>query len=283
MEVLITGAKGMLGSDLVKIFRENANKVIPCDLEQFDITDIDSTVESIVAKKPDIVLHPAAYTDVDGCESNEDKAYKVNALGARNVAIACRELNIPMVYYSTDYVFNGKDSNGYKEFAQPNPLNAYGRTKLAGERFIQQILDKFYIIRISWLCGHNGKNFIKTILKLARERDNLTVVNDQTGSPTFTVDVAQATLQLVAKPTYGIYHITNTDYCTWFQFAKEICEYAGIKVDIKPITSQEFNRPAVRPEYSILDNYHWKMEGYKPLRSYKAALKEYLDIELGQY
>lgn len=280
MRVLITGAKGMLGSDLVKVFKQSSYEVIPCDINDFDITDITSTIKHIKDNKPDIILHPAAYTDVDACEVNEELAYKVNALGARNVAVACKELDIPMVYYSTDYIFDGTNSQGYKEFDQPGPLNAYGRTKLAGERFVQQILDKFYVIRISWLCGHNGKNFIKTILRIARENKELTIVNDQTGSPTFTLDVAKATLQLVQKPTYGIYHITNSGYCTWFQFAKEICEFAGLNANIKPITTKEFNRPALRPEYSILNNYHWKLEGYHPLKSYKEALEEYLAVEL---
>ncbi|MGI6225522.1 MAG: dTDP-4-dehydrorhamnose reductase [Peptococcales bacterium] len=280
MRILITGAKGMLGSDLVKVFNDNEYEVVPCDVDNFDITDITATIKYIKANKPHIILHPAAYTDVDGCEANEDLAYRVNALGARNVAVACRELDIPMVYYSTDYIFDGTNSQGYKEFDQPNPLNVYGRTKLAGERFVQQILDKFYIVRISWLCGHNGKNFIKTILKLSQKRKELTIVNDQTGSPTFTIDVSQATLQLIQKPIYGIYHITNSDYCTWYQFAKEICQYAGVNVNIKPITTKEFNRPALRPEYSILNNYHWKLEGYRPLRSYKEALEEYLIKEM---
>lgn len=280
MKVLITGAKGMLGSDLVEVFKEKNYEVFPCDIDDFDITDNMATRQYIKAKNPDLVLHPAAYTDVDGCETNEDFAYKVNALGTRNVAVACRELDIPMVHYSTDYIFDGTNSQGYKEFDQPGPLNAYGRSKLAGEKFIQQVLDKFYIVRISWLCGHKGKNFIKTILRLAREKKELTVVNDQTGSPTFTIDVAKATLQLVQRPTYGIYHVTNSGYCTWYQFAKEICEFAGLDISIKPITTKELNRPALRPEYSILDNYHWKLEGYQPLRTYKEALREYLSIEL---
>lgn len=274
-KVLITGSKGMLGTDLVAAFKDSYD-VIPCTRMDFDITDITGTIDFILNIKPDLVIHAAAFTDVDGCESEVSQAYRVNALGARNVAIACNRLNIPLVYISTDYVFNGNYSNMYKEDSPTNPINIYGKTKLAGENFIKDILSKYYIVRTSWLYGHNGKNFIKTVLRLAKEKKKLKMVADQTGCPTYTKDLAEAILKLVEKPTYGVFHITNSNYCTWFEFAKEILLRADIDKKIEPITTDELNRAADRPRYSMLDNFHWQLEGYEPLRNYHEALDEYL-------
>jgi dTDP-4-dehydrorhamnose reductase len=276
-KVLITGNKGMLGTDLVITFREAGYDVIPCDIEEFDITDSDDVSHYVTARQPDLIIHPAAWTDVDGCESDPDKAYRINALGAKNIAMACKQLDIPMVYYSTDYIFNGENKQGYRESDPANPINVYGWSKYEGEKFIQGILKKYYILRISWLYGRNGKNFVDTILKLAREKDELTVVDDQKGSPTYTKDVAAATVQLCQRPDYGIYHITNSGSCTWYQFAKDICGLAGLKVKIIPVTSEEYKRSAKRPKYSMLENSHWQAQGYPERRHYKEALKEFIE------
>lgn len=276
MRVLVTGGKGMLGTDLVKVLEEKNHQVFSCDKEDFDITDLKVVNKNVKKINPDIIIHTAAYTDVDGCETNKKLAYKVNALGTRNLVVATNDNNIPIVYFSTDYVFDGRKKGGYDEFDTPNPINYYGQTKLAGEKFVQQLSNKFYIIRVSWLCGHNGNNFIKKILKIANDKTELKIVIDQTGSPTFTRDLAYATEKLISEPAYGIYHITNSGKCTWNQFAKDIFEFAGIDVIINELTTAELNRAATRPEYSILKNNHYTLQGYLPLRHYREALKEYL-------
>ncbi|MBZ4687976.1 MAG: rfbD [Clostridiales bacterium] len=275
MKILVTGSDGMLGSDLVDVLSQE-NEVIAATLNDFDITDIDKTLSWLKNSKPDIVIHSAAYTDVDGCESNIDTAYKVNGLGARNIALACNELDAAMVYISTDYVFDGEKGTAYTEFDDTNPLSIYGKSKLAGENYVKSLLNRYYIVRTSWLYGKNGKNFVTTMINLSKKMDELKVVNDQIGSPTYTPDLAKAVSQLIRKPTYGIYNITNSDYCSWFDYAREIFKIANINIKVYPTTTEEFNRPAPRPKYSVLDNYCWKLEGYKPLRSYREALKEYI-------
>ncbi|KGG79735.1 spore coat protein [Caloranaerobacter azorensis H53214] len=276
MKILITGADGMLGSDLQKVLKKD-HELILGTIDIFDITDIDTTINFIKINKPDLVIHAAAYTDVDGCESNIDQAYRVNALGARNIAVGCNYTDAAMVYISTDYVFDGQKGNSYTEFDATNPLSVYGKSKLEGENFVKRICDRHYIVRTSWLFGKNGKNFITTMLKLAEIRDEISVVDDQVGSPTYTLDLAKAISQLIAKPTYGTFHITNSDYCSWYQFAKEIFEIAGkSKIRVNRISTEELNRPAPRPKYSVLNNYCWHLQGYDKIRSYKEALREYI-------
>lgn len=276
LKILITGANGMLGCDLQKALSKD-HELILGTIDKFDITDIDATIDFMKVSKPDVVIHAAAYTDVDGCESNVDHAYRVNALGARNVAVGCQYIDAAMVYISTDYVFDGEKGSSYTEFDATNPLSIYGKSKLEGENYVRKICNKHYIVRTSWLFGKNGKNFITTMLNLAETRDEISVVDDQMGSPTYTLDLAKAISQLIAKPTYGTFHITNSDYCSWYQFAKEIFETAGVKkIKVNRISTEELNRPAPRPKYSVLDNYCWRLEGYNKLRSYKEALKEYI-------
>ncbi|MDK2917577.1 MAG: dTDP-4-dehydrorhamnose reductase [Candidatus Petromonas sp.] len=275
MKVLLTGSNGMLGTDLIKVLSKE-NEVIASTRKDFDITDINGTINYIKEVKPDVVVHSAAYTDVDGCESNIDTAYKVNAIGARNVATACNEIDAAMVYISTDYVFDGSKGEAYTEFDTVNPLSIYGKSKLAGENYVKGLLNKYYIVRTSWLYGMNGKNFVTTMLNLSKKMDSLSVVNDQIGSPTYTPDLAEAISKLIQKPTYGIFNITNSDYCSWYDYAKLIFDIANIDIEVNPTTTEEFNRPAPRPKYSVLENYCWKLEGYKPLRPYKEALREYI-------
>lgn len=277
MKVLIIGSEGMLGHDLVDIL-STENEVSTTTIYTLDITDINKTVQKVKEINPDVVVHAAAFTDVDGSESNADLAYKVNALGTRNVAVACREADSALVYICTDYVFDGTKGSPYYEYDQTNPLGVYGKTKHLGEIYICDILNKFYIVRTSWLYGFHGPNFVTTMLNLAETMDSISVVSDQIGSPTYTVDLATAISKLIKKPVYGIYHITNSEHCSWYEYAKEIFEIAGIDVEVKPVTTEEFPRPAPRPKYSVLKNYNWKMEGFPEIRSYKEALKEYMDL-----
>ena len=256
MRILIIGSEGMLGHDLVDALSIE-NEVNTTTIDTLDITDIDKTIQTVKEMKPDVLVHAAAYTDVDGSESNSDLAYKVNALGTRNVAVACHEADCAMVYICTDYVFDGTKGSSYYEYDQTNPLSVYGKTKLAGEVYIRDTLNKFYIVRTSWLDGFHGPNFVTTMLNLAESNDTISVVNDQIGSPTYTVDLAAAIGELIKKPAYGIYHVTNSDYCSWYEYAKQIFHNAGVNIDLKPVTTEEFPRPAPRPKYSVMENYNW--------------------------
>ena len=276
MKIMILGSEGMLGHDLVDVLSEY--ELSTTTIETLDITDIDNTIRTVKKNNPDILVHAAAFTDVDGSESNPDLAYKVNALGTRNVAVACQKTDCAMVYICTDYVFDGTSNSTYYEYDQSKPLGVYGKTKYAGEVYIRDILNKFYIIRTSWLYGYHGPNFVNTMLNLAKTTDNISVVNDQIGSPTYTVDLANAIALLIKKPSYGIYHITNSDYCSWYDFAKEIFKQSNVEVNLKPVTTEEYPRPASRPKFSVLENYNWKMEGYPKIRSYKEALTDYLKL-----
>lgn len=279
MKILVTGAKGMLGNDLLSILALK-HQVTGLDIEELDITDLDKTTKSLKLLAPDVVINSAAYTNVDACESNIDLAYRVNSLGPRNLAVACNQIGAALVQLSTDYVFPGTSSEPYREDDPTGPISIYGKSKLAGENNIRTLTNRFYIVRTSWLFGQNGPNFIKTILRLAGERDLLTVVDDQTGSPTYTGDLAQAIAKLIETNAYGSYHLTNSGTCTWYQFTKEILQEAGITgVEVKPITTGEFNRPAPRPAYSVMDNQNWRLLGFEPLRSYKEALRAYLAKE----
>ena len=277
MKIMIIGSEGMLGHDLVDILSVD-NEVITTTIDTLDITDIKKTIETVKKNNPDVLIHAAAFTDVDGSESNPDLAFKVNALGTRNVAVACNEINCAMVYICTDYVFDGTNNTSYHEYDQTKPLGVYGKTKHTGEVYIRDILNKFYIVRTAWLYGYHGPNFVTTMLNLAKTTKNISVVNDQIGSPTYTVDLANAIALLIKRPSYGIYHVTNSESCSWYDFAKEIFNQTNIEVELKPVTTKEFPRPAPRPKFSVLENYNWKMEGYPKLRSYKAALTDYLKL-----
>ena len=277
MNVLIIGSEGMLGHDLVDILSVE-HEVSTTTIDTLDITDIDKTIETVGNISPDVVVHAAAFTDVDGSESKVDLAYKVNALGTRNVAVACREADSALVYISTDYVFDGTKGQPYNEYDQTNPMGVYGKTKHLGEVYIRDLINKFYIVRTSWLYGYHGPNFVSTMLKLAETHENISVVGDQIGSPTYTVDLAKSIALLIKKPAYGIYHVTNSEHCSWFEYAQLIFDIAGKKVNLNPVTTEEFGSPAPRPKYSVLKNYNWKMEGFPKIRSYKEALRDYMDL-----
>ena len=277
MKVLIIGSEGMLGHDLVDILSAE-NEISTTTIYTLDITDINKTIKTVKEINPDVVMHAAAFTDVNGSESKQDLAYKVNVIGTRNVAVACREADSALVYICTDYVFDGTKGSSYYEYDQTNPLSVYGKTKYLGEVYIRDILNKFYIVRTAWLYGFHGPNFITTMLNLAKTNDSISVVNDQIGSPTYTLDLAKAIAELIKKPAYGIYHITNSGSCSWYEYAKEIFDIAGIEIEVKPVSTEEYPQPAPRPKYSVLENYNWKMEGFGEIRNYKEALRAYMKL-----
>ncbi|MFC4323378.1 dTDP-4-dehydrorhamnose reductase [Litchfieldia salsa] len=276
MIVLVTGVRGQLGHDVVKSLGSRNHEVHGVEREQLDITN-EADVKSLIAEiKPDAIIHCAAYTNVDGAEQDKDTAYEVNALGAKYLAQAAKSVDAKMVYVSTDYVFNGTAETPYKVDEPTNPLGVYGETKLAGEEFTSEILDKFFIVRTAWVFGINGNNFVKTMLKLGKERGELGVVHDQIGSPTYTVDLANFLVELVESDKYGIYHATNDGVCSWFDFAEEIFKQAGLEVKVNPLTTEQFPRPAARPKYSVLDKTKITEQNFTPLRDWKEALASYL-------
>jgi len=286
--LLVTGSSGMLGKALCNRFKDDyelyATDITESETPSFNKLDVTSQadVTGIVKQiKPDIVIHAAAYTDVDGCETSEEKAFKVNTDGARNVALALRDLGGILLYISTDYVFDGKKKKPYTEDDQPNPINVYGNSKLEGERAVQEVLNKYVVIRSSWLYGGGGKNFVDTINKQPFYKEGLKVVSDQVGSPTYTSDLADGVFRLVRcaldRTIEKIYHVTNSGRVSWYDFAKMILKYADIKnASILSVSSEESDRVALRPRMSALDNRRYqKTTGHK-LRSFEEALKEYI-------
>lgn len=275
MRILVTGAGGMLGTDLVERL-SSEHEVIGATHDDLDVSNSSATKSFIGEVKPDLVLHAAAYTDVDGCESNPDLAYAVNALGAQNVALGCQLAGAEVLYFSTDYVFDGSSRTPYIEWDRPNPLSVYGRSKYAGERAVAHLLDKYYIVRLAWLYGERGKNFVKTMLKLGEERGSVGVVTDQIGSPTYTKDVAEGVARLIESKNYGIYHMVNSGWCSWYEFACEIFRLANKEVEVKPIATEELGRPAPRPPYSALRNFALEKTIGDPMRPWKEALADFL-------
>ncbi len=274
MKILITGAAGQLGHDLITVL-EPDHKLYPFDID-WDITDTAQVQADCAVIKPDIIINSAAYTDVDGCESNVDLAYRVNAIGPHNLALAACASGIPLVSIGTDFVFDGTKATPYDEFDIPNPQSVYGRSKLAGENLIREVCPRHYIIRTAWLYGQHGHNFVQTMLRLAGEKDTLTVVNDQIGSPTFSLDLARRIKELMVTGWHGTYHVTNAGEASWYYFAKMILRMAGFDADkVKPMTSAELERPAPRPAYSVLANYACELRGLEPMRPWQEALAEY--------
>lgn len=277
MKILITGSNGMLGHDLIEALKDNHELVLTTS-KTLDITDKEQVFDFISQNKPDIVINSAAYTDVDGCEQNQDLAYSVNGEGVKNLALACREADSALVHISTDYVFNGENTRPWVEDDETGPISVYGKSKLEGEKAICEILDKYFILRTAWLYGVNGRNFPKTMLELAENHSKITVVYDEVGTPTYTLDLAQAISKLIETDCYGIYHLTNSGSCSWCEFARYIFEIAGADVEVVPVTADEFARPAPRPSYSVLENRNWVENGFEPLRNYTEAIKEYIEL-----
>lgn len=275
MKILVTGAKGMLGTDFCEYIKKNNLAPIEWDLPDNDITEVNRTIKNIEQLKPQVIVHFAAYTDVDGCELNKSKAYAVNTQGTWAMVLATKEIGAKFIYISTDYVFDGKKES-YQETDTPNPINYYGLTKFLGEQLVLQHLKKYFIVRTSWLFGKHGKNFVSTILKLAREEKQLEVVNDQIGSPTYTKDLCEPLYQLMNCEHYGIYHLTNSGICSWYDFAKEIIKQTGLTTPVIPITSDKLTRPAKRPNFSVLENHNYKKIFNKSLRNWQEALNDFL-------
>jgi dTDP-4-dehydrorhamnose reductase len=281
MKIVLCGAGGMLATDVVEVCEQTGHRVIGLTIDDLDITKISDVRARLTELQPEVIINAAAYTNVDGCESNPDLAYQVNCLGPRNLAVIAEELGASLVQVSTDYVFGGSGTTPYREYDPVSPKSVYGKSKLDGEIMVRTLCHRHYIIRTAWLYGIHGNNFVRTMLKLAKEKEVLQVVNDQLGSPTFSYDLATAIATLIENPTYGTYHITNSGECTWFEFTKEILAQAGIThVRVEPMTTEQLNRPADRPLYSVMDNYMWRMDGHTPLRSYQDALQAYLKQQI---
>ena len=276
-KVLITGANGQLGKELVELFTEKGFEVYGLGRDKMDITNQAQVQEVINTLKPNIVLHSAAHTQVDLAESEPEQAFSINAYGTRNVAVAAEAVGAKLVYVSTDYVFDGTTDEPYTEFSPTSPLGIYGKSKLAGEQFVRDLHSKFFIVRTSWVYGKHGTNFVKTMLKLGEEKKELSVVSDQIGCPTYTLDLAHVILDLVDTQKYGVYHVSNSGSCSWYEFAKEIFKISKMEVQVKPCTTEDFIRPAKRPKYSVLGNLSVKLNNFKEPRSWKSGLKEFLE------
>ncbi|MGQ7884808.1 dTDP-4-dehydrorhamnose reductase [Paenibacillus sp. WC2504] len=279
MKILVTGANGQLGQDIVKILGSN-HEIYGFGREQLDITNEHQCLEVLESLKPDVVIHSAAYTAVDLAETEEDKAYEINAFGTRNLSVAAEKVGAKLCYISTDYVFDGTGITPYREYDNTNPQSIYGKSKRAGELLVQTLSTKYFIVRTSWVYGLYGANFVKTMLKLAQDRDSLKVVNDQFGSPTYTVDLASFLEQLVRTERYGIYHASNTGVCSWFDFASAIFEESGNQINVIPCSTEEFPRPAPRPRFSAMDHMAIRTNGFEDLRPWREGLQAFLE-ELG--
>ncbi len=275
-KVLITGANGQLGKELVELFTEKGFEVYGFGRDKMDITNQAQVQEVISTLKPNIILHSAAHTQVDLAESEPEQAFSINAYGTRNVAVAAEAVGAKLVYVSTDYVFDGTADEPYNEFSPTSPLGVYGKSKLAGEQFVRDLHSKFFIVRTSWVYGKHGANFVKTMLKLGEEREELSVVADQRGCPTYTLDLAHVILELVDTKAYGVYHVSNSGSCSWYEFAKEIFEISEMKVQINPCTTADFHRPAARPANSVFEHMSIKLNNFTPIRHWREALSSFL-------
>lgn len=277
MKVLVTGVKGQLGYDVVNELTKRGHESVGVDIDEMDITDGEACRRVITEAAPDAVIHCAAYTAVDAAEDNEDLCRRVNADGTRNIALVCRDLDIKMVYISTDYVFDGQGTRPWEPDDARDPLNVYGVTKCEGEMAVEELVKKFFIVRIAWVFGVNGKNFIKTMLRLGQERGAVSVVDDQIGSPTYTYDLARLLVDMTESEHYGRYHATNEGFCSWYEFACEIFKQAGIaEVKVTPVDSSQFPAKAKRPMNSRMDKSKLAANGFEPLPAWQDALGRYL-------
>lgn len=277
MRVVICGAAGQLGTDLVEVFRAGGDEVLPFDLD-LDITDYGLVMERIPSLEPDLVINTAADLDADRAELDPEPSLRVNLTGAQNLALACLEAGCPLAFISSDYVFDGIKGAPYTELDEPNPQGVYGKAKLAAERFLASTLPRHYIFRTQWLFGRAGKrNFVKSILRNAREKGSLRVVTDEVGTPTYTRDLAEIIHRVCHSGQYGLYHATNQGVCSRYEFAREIVEIAGWKeVPVEPIRYADLGLPCPRPSYSPLDNLNLRLRGFPLARHYREPLEEYV-------
>lgn len=275
MKVLVTGYNGQLGYDVVKRLEANGIECKGTTRNDFKLTNKASVMEYINSYNPEVVVHCAAYTAVDKAEDERELCYDINVNGTRNIAEACKEIGAKMVYISTDYVFDGRGNKPFEVTDTPNPINYYGQTKYEGELEVQRLLEQYFIIRISWVFGSNGNNFVKTMLKLGTERSELNIVDDQFGSPTYTFDLAKLIVEMIKTNKYGIYNATNEGYCSWYEFACEIFSQAGMEVKVNPITTENFITKALRPKNSRLNKVKLDEMGFAKLSSWEEALRRY--------
>lgn len=273
MKVLVTGSNGQLGYDFIKRLEEKEIQYLGTDRDTLDITNEDNVKRVIKDYSPDVVVHCAAYTAVDKAEDERELCHAVNVLGTRYIAEACKEIDAKMIYISTDYVFDGEGDKPFEVTDKPNPINYYGQTKYEGELEVQKLIDKYFIVRISWVFGSNGNNFVKTMLRLGKERDEISVVADQVGSPTYTYDLSKLLVEMIETDNYGVYHATNEGYCSWYEFACEIFRQAGMDVKVNPIKTEDYPTRAKRPKNSRLSKESLNAKDYKKLSSWISAIK----------
>lgn len=279
MRVLVTGVKGQLGYDVVNELKKNNIEPVGVDIEEMDITDNESVNKVITEANVDAVIHCAAYTAVDAAEDNIEICRRINGEGTKNIAEVCKKLDIKMMYISTDYVFDGQGTEPWKPDCKDyKPLNVYGQTKLEGELAVSERLEKYFIVRIAWVFGVNGKNFIKTMLNVGKTHDTVKVVSDQIGTPTYTYDLARLLVDMIQTDKYGYYHATNEGgYISWYDFTCEIFKQAGYTTNIVPVTTEEYGlSKAARPFNSRLDKSKLVENGFEPLPTWQDALKRYL-------
>lgn len=280
MKVLVTGANGQLGYDVVKELQKQNIECYGASRQDFDIVDFEATENFIKNYMPDAVIHCAAYTAVDKAEDEQGLCYLVNASATENIAEICKKINAKMLYISTDYVFDGTKDDFYEVDDKPNPINVYGKTKLLGEQAVQRILNKYFIVRISWVFGEHGNNFVKTMLRLGKERKEINVVADQYGSPTYTADLAALLVEMIKTDKYGIYHATNEGVCTWAEFAEEIFKIAKLDVKVNHITTAEYPTKAKRPLNSRLSKNSLKINSLKQLNNWQNVVKYFIENEM---
>lgn len=274
--ILVTGSTGQLGSDVVKELLKRGYSTLSPNRSEFNLCSEDSIRNYILNSNCEAIVHCAAYTQVDKAEDEKDLCIKINATATKHIVKCAKILDIPMIYISTDYVFDGTKDGEYTENDETNPINIYGESKLAGEKYVQEILDKYYIVRTSWVFNINGKNFIETMLRLSKANNQLSIVNDQIGSPTYTRDLSRLLVDMLETNKYGLYHATNEGYCSWYEFANTIFKLANINIDIKAINSNEYASRAKRPLNSKLSKDKLIEYGFKPLPHWEDALKDYL-------
>lgn len=278
MRVLVTGAKGQLGTDLMEELERRGLTGIGVDVDEMDITDQEACRRVICGAQADAVIHCAAYTAVDAAEDHVELCRKINGGGTRNVALACREAGVKMMYISTDYVFDGQGDRPWEPDDERHPLNVYGQAKYEGELAVEELLEHYFTVRIAWVFGVAGKNFIRTMLKLGEERGAVSVVNDQTGSPTYTSDLARLLVDMIQTDRYGRYHATNEGLCSWYEFAVEIFRQAGMdQVEVTPVSSEEFPAKAKRPSNSRMSKEKLSENGFERLPSWQDALGRFLE------
>lgn len=278
MKVFVTGVKGQLGYDVVNELTKRGIQAVGAGRDEMDVTDAACVERVIREAAPDAVIHCAAYTAVDAAEENEELCRRVNAKGPQNIAAVCRELDIKMIHISTDYVFSGLGGRPWEPDDEREPRSVYGQTKYEGELAVQKLLDKYFIVRIAWAFGINGKNFVKTMLKLAESHDTIRVVNDQFGSPTYTYDLARLLVDMVLTEKYGIYHATNEGTCSWYDFACAIFREAGISVNVVPVTTEEYGAKAKRPANSRMNQEKLAENGFEKLPPWQDALSRYVRL-----